>query len=229
MMTNKQKKTLFFIICGVAIALTVLVAVYVGIPLVRFASEPEEFRLWVSERGLVGRLAFIGMVILQIIIAILPGEPFEIAAGYAFGVWEGTGLCILASTIGSMLVFLLVRKFGVKLAELFFSKEKIQSVDFLKSSPNRKILFFVLFMLPGTPKDLLCYYAGLTGLSVPAWLFICSVGRIPSIITSTIGGEALGTKKYLMAGVVFAVTLLISGLGILCYKLILKKHSQNKN
>ena len=99
---------------------------YVGEPLVKFASEPEKFRAWVNFNGIWGRIAYIGMMMLQILAAFLPGEPFEMVAGYAFGSLEGTLLCFFASALGSALVLLLARKFGLKFVSLFFNKEKIE-------------------------------------------------------------------------------------------------------
>ena len=224
--THKKQKILCFAALIIAIVVSVLVFVFVGIPVIRFISEPEKFRAWVEERGVGGKLAFVGVVILQVIVALIPGEPFEIAAGYAFGAVEGTILCIAATTVGSICVFLLVRKFGEKLVEVFFPQKKLRDLRFLKSSPRRDFLFLVVFAVPGTPKDLLSYFAGLTDIRFPVWLLICSFGRIPSVITSTIGGDALGTKNYLFAVAVFAVTLAVSGLGLLAYNAICKKRAR---
>ena len=113
-----------------------------------------------------------------------------------------------------------------RLVEVFFPKEKLHSIRFLQSSPRRTFLFLVVFMIPGTPKDLLCYFAGLTDMKFPVFLLICSLGRLPSLVTSTIGGDALGTQSYLFAAIVFAVTLLISGAGLLCYRWICKRHNR---
>ena len=212
------------VVC-IAVVTSALIMWLVGAPLVRFASEPEKFRAWVDGHGFGGRIAYIGMVIFQVIIALIPGEPFEIAAGYAFGAVEGTLLCILASTLGSVAVFLLVRRFGVRLVEVFFSKDKLKSVRFLKSTPKRDMLFLIIFMIPGTPKDLLSYVAGLTDIRFPVWLMICSLGRIPSIITSTVGGNALGTQNYWFAIAVFAATMAVSGVGLLIYNRICKRHA----
>ena len=212
------------VVC-IAVVASALIMWLVGAPLVRFASEPEKFRAWVDGHGFGGRIAYIGMVIFQVVIALIPGEPFEIAAGYAFGAVEGTLLCILASTLGSVAVFLLVRRFGVRLVEVFFSKDKLKSVRFLKSTPKRDMLFLIIFMIPGTPKDLLSYVAGLTDIRFPVWLMICSLGRIPSIITSTVGGNALGTQNYWFAIAVFAATMAVSGVGLLIYNRICKRHA----
>lgn len=219
---TKEKKTAL-LLSLFAVAFMAVIGVFVGIPLVRFASEPDAFRQWVDGHGIGGRLAFIGMVVMQVVIAVIPGEPFELAAGYAFGAVEGTFLCILASTLGSLVVFFAVRKFGMRLVRLFFPPEKIEGLHFLKTSPKRDFLFLIIFMIPGTPKDLLCYFAGLTDLKWQYWLLICSVGRIPSLVTSTLGGDALGTRNYFTAIVVFAVTLALSGAGLLIYRLICKK------
>ena len=121
------------------------------------------------------------------------------------------------------IVFALVRCFGLRLVEVFFSREKLRSLRFLKSSPKRDMLFLIIFMIPGTPKDLLCYFAGLTDIRFPLWLLICSLGRLPSIITSTLGGDALGTENYIFAAAVFAITLLVSAGGIFLYRQLGKK------
>ncbi len=225
-LTAKQQK--IFAIAAVAafLALFLLICAFIGVPMVRFASEPEKFRIWVKERGIFGQLAYMGMVILQVIAAVIPGEPLEIAGGYAFGSVQGTLLCLIASSIGSIIVLCLVRRFGMRLVTAFFPQNRLSSLCFLQSSPKRTLLFLLIFMIPGTPKDLLCYFAGLTDIKLPVLFIICSLGRIPSAVTSTIGGDALGTKSYLFAVIIFAATFLISVTGLLIYNAICKHHNK---
>ena len=227
-LTPRQQKLYGMLTLALAVLILVLLSVTVGKPLLRFASEPEKFRAWVDSNGIRGRLAYIGMVIVQVIIALIPGEPLEIAGGYAFGALEGTVLCLIASTIGSMLVFALVRRFGVRLVQIFFSAEKLQTLRFLHASPRRDFLYLLIFMIPGTPKDLLCYFAGLTDIRTPVWLIICSLGRIPAIVSSTVGGSALSTKNYWTAFGVFALTFVLSALGLLVYNAICRRHSARR-
>lgn len=78
-------------------------------------------------------------------------------------------------------------------------------------------------MIPGTPKDLLCYYAGLTDMKLSTFLLINAIGRLPALISSTIGGDALGMQSYTAAIIVFAVTLLLSLIGYIIYSKIIKK------
>lgn len=227
-MTEKQKKTLGVIAILVFLLFCGIVGYFIGKPMLRFVGEPESFRSWVDSHGVWSRVVFVLMVILQVVIAFIPGEPLEIGAGYAFGAWEGTFLCLLGMVIGSVLVFEFVRHFGVKVVEIFFSKEKIQSLHFLQSSGKLNVLTFIVLAIPGTPKDLLSYFIGLTEMPLSTWVFISAIARIPSVVTSTVGGNALGTENYLSALIVFAVTILISVIGIFIYRSLSKLHQKRK-
>ena len=219
---KRKKRTAGLLVLVLVIA--VAVGALVGKPLMGWISNPEGFRSWVEAKGWSSRLVFMGMVIFQVILAFIPGEPFEIAAGYAFGAVEGTLLSIAGAAVGSIITFSLVRRFGMGLVRVFFSEEKINSVKFLKTSNARNILFLVIYMIPGTPKDLLGYFAGLTDIPFPVFCLVCTLGRIPSVVTSTVGGDALGTKSYRAAILVFAFTFAISALGLMIYNAICKKH-----
>ena len=212
---------------GIFVLLSAAVAWLIGKPLLQFVSEPEKFRQWVDSHGLLGPLAFLGMMVLQVFVAVIPGEPLEIGAGYAFGAVEGTILCILGAAIGSTLVFLFVRRFGVRAVEVFISREKIHSLRFLQNTRRVHLFLLVAFLLPGTPKDVLCYVAGLTTLKLGPFILISSICRLPSIVTSTIGGSALGSGQWGMAAIVFAATLVISALGLWIYKRILRLREEH--
>ena len=222
--SRRKKRWIAAGLIAAVLIFSVVIWKFVGTPMVNFISDPAAFRVWVEANGWRARLIVAGMVMFQGGIAAIPGEPFEIAAGYAFGVVEGMILSIAAAAIGSIITFWLVRKFGMRLVRVFFSEEKINSVKFLKTSGTRDFLFLIVYMLPGTPKDLLGYFAGLTDIPFPIFCLICTLGRIPSVITSTIGGNALGTKRYGAAIITFAVTLAVSGIGLLIYNRICKKH-----
>ncbi|MEG1525031.1 MAG: VTT domain-containing protein [Clostridia bacterium] len=195
-----------------------VICLLVGKPMMQFVGNPTQFRTWIDGHGIWGRLAFVGMMTAQIIIAFIPGEPLEIAAGYAFGALEGTALCMLGSLFGGLIVFVLVRRFGMRVIEAFFPLERIQEIRFLKDSRRLKLLVFILFFIPGTPKDIMTYCVGLTKISLANWLGISTVARIPSIVTSTLAGNALGLEQYQFAVIVFGIALLFSAVGLLLYK-----------
>ena len=93
--TDKQKKLIAWAAIAIFLLLSAAVGWFIGRPLVRFASRPEEFRLWVDGHGLLGMAAYVGMVFLQVVVAVIPGEPLEISGGYAFGALRGSVLCLL--------------------------------------------------------------------------------------------------------------------------------------
>jgi len=126
-LTDKTKKGLSILSIGIFIVMTVAIFFVVGKPLLQFIEEPEQFRVWIDSFGFLGKLIFVGLVTLQVIIAIIPGEPFEIYAGYGFGAIEGTILCIVGALLGSTIVYLFVKYCGIKALEVFFSKEQIES------------------------------------------------------------------------------------------------------
>lgn len=214
-------------LAAVAGAAAVLLAALwlLGPPLLRLFEEPEKFRAWVDGKGIWGQLAFVGMVVVQIIVAMIPGEPLEIAAGYAFGAVEGTVLCVLGTVIGSSLVFWFVRLVGMRAVEVFFSRSQIERLPFFRQPGKLELLAFILFFIPGTPKDLMTWAIGLTPMRFSRWMLIAIVARLPSVLTSTVGGSALGSENYWFAAGVFLFTGLISMAGILLYRRMERRKS----
>ncbi len=227
-LTLRQKRWIVGTGIVLFLVLSVLACWFAGRPLIQFAQEPERFRSWVDQQGLWGPLLFMGMIVLQIVVAIIPGEPLEIVAGYAFGALEGTLWCLLGAFAGRLAVFLLVRRFGTRAIEVFLPLDKLQSLRFLQNERRLTFWVFFLFFLPGTPKDLLCYIVGITKLPLRSWLVISAVAPIPSIITSTIGGDALGMGNYAFAALVFGITIVISSLGLLAYRAICRARERSE-
>jgi len=227
-MTERHKKIVAIVAMLVFVLFCGLVGYFIGVPMVRLAEDPAQFQALVDSYGIWSRLIFIGMVVLQVVVAFIPGEPIELAAGYAFGFIEGTLLTLAGFLIGSLLVFLLVRKFGVKLVEVFFSADKINSFSFLKNPKKTKAIAFILMLIPGTPKDFLSYFAGLTHLSLKTWMLIVAVGRLPSLITSTATGAAAGEENYILSVIMLLITLLLTVAGIVYYRVICKQQKEEE-
>ena len=118
-----------------------------------------------------------------------------------------------------------LKKFGVKLLEVFFSVERINSLAFLKNSRKTKTIAFILMLIPGTPKDFLSYFAGLTSLSLKTWLIIVAIGRLPSLITSTATGAAVGHKNYTLSIIMLGITLLLTLAGIAYYRFLCRQQN----
>lgn len=226
-MTGKHQKIVWLLAVAIFVLFCAAVGWYIGVPMIHMAQEPEQFRLWVDSHGILGRLAFVAMVIIQVLVAFIPGEPVELLAGYAFGVVEGSLLTMAGFLVGSWLIFALVRRFGVRLVEVFFSESKIAELSFLKNPEKTRILAFILMSIPGTPKDFLSYFAGLTPLRLGQWLGIVAVARLPSLLTSTITGAAAGEENYLLSGLMLCLTLTMSLAGVIYYRRLTKAEQKN--
>lgn len=211
---------LIFIVFG-------LIAYFVGYPLVKqFRASPETFRDYVSSHGLLGQATMVGITMLQVVVAIIPGEPFELGAGFVFGWFEGALLCLIGSALASALIYGCTRKWGIRMVEAFFPREKINRFSFLKNEKKLDLLIFILFLIPGTPKDLVTYLVGLTPMKLSTFLILSSIARIPSVVSSTVTGSLTQRGNLTAAIITYAVTLLISAICIVWYRRISKETNQ---
>lgn len=218
------------ILAGISLAVVVLLVVFVTLFVSRWLSSfsREDFRDYVRSFGALAPAVMLGLQILQVFIALIPGELVESAAGFILGPWLGTLVCYLGIALASALILTLTRRYGVKLVEVFISREKINELRFLSTEQKRNALIFLLFFIPGTPKDLLTYFVGLTDIRLRTFLLLSMVARIPSVLTSTFGGHLLGEARYLGAVILYGVTGLLSLLGMVGYHRYLKKKQDNK-
>lgn len=219
----RRRKCVSILSLAAILIIFALIAYYVGRPLLlQFRDSPETFREYVEEHGLLGQLTMIGIVMLQVVVAFIPGELFELGAGFVFGWLEGTLLCLIGMALASALVYAVVRKFGVKIVSLFFSSDKINRFSFLRSHKKQNLLTFILFLIPGTPKDLLTYLIGLTPMPLHTFLWISTLARIPSVVSSAVTGSLMQSDRTLAAVITYGITLLISAICILWYRRIFK-------
>ena len=220
---KKSKAALIIsILSAVFLALTVL-----GIWFMRhYLLDPAYVREKIGEHYVLGAIALVLISAVQVIVALIPGELVEIAAGYCFGSWVGSLLCLAGIVLGSCTTILLVRYWGSRLVYAFYPKEKIDALPIINDPPKRNILTFILFVIPGTPKDLFTYAIGLTDMSIPLYIALTTAARFPSVILSTLSGDAVGTKNYSMAIVFITITAVVSGVGLLIYRSILKRRQK---
>lgn len=217
-------KGVVFVCIVIAIMLAILIPV--GIQLLKVASDPESLEEYIEGWGALGVFVYMLLVILQILAAIVPGGPFEIAGGYLYGPLKGAIICDIAMTIGSVIVFLLSRKIGMKFVRMFFSQEKIDSVSWLHTTKKKNLALFIIFLIPGMPKDLISYVVGLTDVPLKTWVFITAVGRFPSIYLSALSGTALENRDYGMFIAVMVVLAILMIGGSIFYKI---KTSKQEN
>lgn len=221
----EQKRKLFASISmGIGLLLVVWLTLFVWRWLRSFSQD--DFRDYIQSFGYLGWVILLGLQVLQVFIALIPGELVETAAGYGFGPWFGTAICYLGIGIASSVIFLLTRRYGIRLVEIFVPRERIFQLRFLNSERKRNNLIFLLFLIPGTPKDLLTYFVGLTDMRLGSFLMLSMLARLPSVISSTFGGHLLGEEEFAGAALLYGITGLISISGFWGYNAYLKHKQQ---
>ncbi len=217
-----------------AVGIAILVAVILTLTLVlwdRIASlgtdeGRAQMMAWVNSLGFWGWLVTLGIQVLQIVVAILPGEPIELLLGFMWGPLWGTLTCLLGIFIGTALIFLLVRIFGRPFAELVVGDKDTRRYRFLNDPRKLDLTVFILFFVPGTPKDALTYLVPLTPMSPVKYFLIATLARIPSVVTSTVLGDSIMRGDYALAIAVFALTAVISVGGIIFGNAYVKRRSE---
>ena len=213
----RRRRILALVLLGGALALFAWLTVFLTRRIAAFGDDPEAFKTFVEGYGWKSRLVALGIQMLQVVVSLIPGEVVEVGLGYAFGALEGTLLCLGGVALASAPIFLLVKTWGVRMVELFVSRDKIDSLRFINSEKRLRRTVFLLYFIPGTPKDLLTWFVGLTRLKLHEFLIITMLARIPSVVSSTIGGNLIQSENYLAAVLLFVITGAVSLGGLLLY------------
>ena len=215
---DKKKKLIIFKTILFVIVVIILTAITIYLfPVIKNLSTKQgqiEFKEKVTSSGIYGLLLLFIIQVAQIFLFILPGEPIEILAGMCYGWIWGTIFILISSAIIATLIFMLVRKIGRQFVYDFSDEEKIKKFENNKIFQNPKkieLIIFILFLVPGTPKDLLTYLSGLLPIKLRRFVAISTIARIPSIITSTIAGANIAVgdwkKGIFLYGIIVAVVL----------------------
>ena len=227
-LTLLTKRILGIVSVIITIAVFYLIAHFAVFRFISTNTSASDFKTFIEGYGFLGGFVALGIQFLQVFIAFIPGEFVEVGLGYDFGAVGGTLICLLGVGLASSLIFLLVKKWGIRVVELFVSAEKINSLSFINNENKLKRLTFILFLIPGTPKDMLTYIVPLTRIKLSEFLFLSLIARIPSVVTSTVGGHLFEDGKYLEGIVLLAVTVAISILGLFIYNKITAKYKEKK-
>lgn len=226
----RRKRIIAIISIAITVGLFCWLAFYIS-KLLFAGKGVREFKELIASYGNMGVLVAFAIQVLQVVVSPIPGEVVEIGMGVCFGWFGGTVLCLLGSALGAAIIFPLTKKFGVRLVELFVPIEKIDELKFINNEKKLNRFVFILYLLPGTPKDPLIFFFGLTRIKLLNFLIISTIARIPSVVSSTVGGKFIVEHNYPAAIILFVVTGLVSLAGMLTYQKILalmQKHHEAK-
>lgn len=217
---SKKSKILKLILFIFVIIVLIVVTFYM-FPVIKNLSTTEgqlKFKEKIENLGFLGILVLFGLQIAQIFLIIIPGEPIEILAGMCYGGLGGFIFIITSCALISAMIIFLVRKLGRNFVYDFCSKERIEKIENSKIFKNQKtteLIMLILFLIPGTPKDLLVYIAALLPIHPVRFIIISSIARIPSIVSSTIAGENLKAGNWQMSIIVYGITFLLVGIVVI--------------
>ncbi|MEW6348124.1 MAG: TVP38/TMEM64 family protein [Thermodesulfobacteriota bacterium] len=165
----------------------------------------EQLRAYLESWGVWAPAAFVGIQILQVVIAPIPGELSGAVGGFMFDAWPNVIYSTIGLTAGSVLAFLSARIVGQPLVNLVVTDAVMKKLKFLTERRGTMLALF-LFTVPGFPKDILCYILGLSPMGFLTFVVVCAVGRIPGTIALSLSGSALYHGNWLLLGIVSVVT-----------------------
>lgn len=168
-----------------------------------FYSRREQMRRFLVSLGPSSSAVFIMLQAIQVIVSPIPGELTGVVGGYAYGASFGFILSTLGLTLGSWVAFELASILGRPFVEKFVKKEILEKFNFLTTNTGATICF-LLFILPGFPKDYLCYILGLSWMKLGTFLIVSTIGRIPGTYLLSLQGASIRDQEYSTA-VVYAV------------------------
>ena len=228
-MKNNKKKALIILLSILIAALTIYIC-YKLIPLLISLKDPikqENFKNYIKSMGWKGWLAVLAIQILQIFIAFIPGEIVEILSGILYGSLGGLFICLLGIFIGSIFIYITIKLFTNKQLEKY--KEKLKTYSFLNSPKKIHIYLFLIFLIPGIPKDIFIYLVPFLPIKFSTFLIISLIARIPSILSSTIVGSSIVKGNYFTSIIVFATFAIIGTLAILFHDKIIGLFKKDYN
>lgn len=186
-----------------------------------------EFRQRVDSLGAAGLIALLALQYFQIIIAFIPGGAVQIAAGVILGAWGGLALCLFGSCLATGTVFWLVSRYGRGAVKKFVGERELKAYKFLEDEKRLERLVFIMFLIPGAPKDALTYIFALTKIPLARFLLISTVARAPAMATSLVAGESITSGDWGRALFMFCVMTLFGAAGLFFHGRLKEKHSKS--
>ena len=221
-MNKTRRIVLFSVFMIIIIAMTIYFFPY--ILKLRHEEVRQDLQERISNIGFWGWLLMVTLQAAQIVIAFLPGEPVEIIMGVMYGPIWGTLTCFLGIIIGTLIIFGLARSIGKPFISLFIDPDKLSEYRFMKSKEKKEAVMFTLFLIPGTPKDILTYLAPFLKMNMLRFIIITLIARIPSVVSSTIFGSSISKGNWGLMIIIFIITILLGVIGFFINKAYMKKH-----
>lgn len=209
---NQMAKKVIFVMMG----LIMVILLFKFMPqIIKLTVSMDAFRSYILSQGKLGPLSFVLFQVLQTVIAPVPGEVVQIAGGYIYGVTLGTLYNTIGLLLGAMIAFYFTRYLGGAFVEKLLTKKKFLWIGNILNSKKASIFLFIIFVIPGLPKDLFIYAAALTKIRPLKFFSILIVARFPWLLASVSVGANMYQKNYVSTIIISVVALLAFVLGII--------------
>ena len=223
-LTKKERNmAIIRLILTILVFIACIVITIKILPIVSKLSD-ENYRVYFKEKvnamGFKGVIFVLLLQILQIVVAVIPGQPMEIVSGMLYGPIGGIFVCLVGIFIGTAIVFYLVRKLGTDFMQLFFSPEKIDSIknsNIFKNSAKFEFIMLIIFVIPMMPKDIFIYLGGISPVRPKRFLAIATLARIPGLFLTVYMGNRISNGNFSMVVVLIAIILIIAAIGYFIY------------
>lgn len=176
----------------------------------------------VREAGPAGFLILLAVQFLQIVVAFIPGEVVQIAAGMIYGPWIGALIIFAGCVVSSSFIFVLVHKLGMPFVQAMVPEGAMSKFRSFERTGRLNVLVFILFLIPGLPKDVFTYLVPLTDMRLGTFVVLSNLARLPGIVISTYAASGLVSGNYLESAVLFGITALIAIVALLVYGRVTK-------
>lgn len=234
-LTKKERNmAIIRLILTVLVFIACIVITIKILPIVSKLSD-ENYRVYFKEKvnamGFKGVIFVLLLQILQIVVAVIPGQPMEIVSGMLYGPIGGIFVCLVGIFIGTAIVFYLVRKLGTDFMQLFFSPEKIDSIKnskIFKNSAKFEFIMLIIFVIPMMPKDIFIYLGGISPVRPKRFLAIATLARIPGLFLTVYMGNRISNGNFSMVVVLIAIILIIAAIGYFIYSRIEQKFEKDE-
>lgn len=163
----------------------------------------------IRESGPIGVLILFAMQVLQVVVAFIPGEVVQVSAGILYGPFLGSVIVLAGAFCSTLVVYYMVRKLGAPLVSKMVSSKWQQKLGFVTDSPKLSLVVFILFLIPGLPKDIITYVVALTAIRPIKFFVLSTVARAPGVILSSMAGHMIAEDSWIKLAIIVAVILVV--------------------
>lgn len=203
-----------------------VLALLFGRDVLAFLTDGRRVQEQVDRMGPLAPVVFGALVVIQEVTVLVPSEPLELAAGYAFGFWKGSLIYLAASVVGCIAIIAVVRFGGDRVLKLILTSKRRAQLARLREAQKFDLAILVCFFIPGVPKDLMAYLAAFAGMRPVHLVAITTAGRLPSVLAVTLASSFAAAGDWRAMALVFGVTAVAVVVGVLLYHRFKRHHAK---